>query len=155
MKYTTLIALFATVSAISVETNSDVVPLVAEAPFSYENSMAEINALEKNLSFLQSNPHLIATSYLRQAQGKIADLVKKATIAEHETNQDHIKDIKAQIKKLQGHLDILMEATQKAAEPAKNAMAEMGATFQASSYWDGNWKNPALDSVRGVHNHSG
>lgn len=72
---------------------------------------------------------MIATSYLRQAQGKIADLVKKATIAEHETNQDHIKDIKAQIKKLQGHLDILMEATQKAAEPAKNAMAEMGATF--------------------------
>lgn len=52
MKYTTLIALFATVSAISVETDSDVVPLVAEAPFSYENSMAEINALEKNLSFL-------------------------------------------------------------------------------------------------------
>lgn len=164
MKYTTLIALFATVSANSVETNSDVVPLVAEAPFSYENSMAEINALEKNLSFLQSNPHLIATSYLRQAQGKIADLVKKASIAEHETNQDHIKDIKAQIKKLQGHLDILMEATQKHAEsvatqkplePAKNAMAEMGATFQASSYWDGSWKNPALDSVRGVHNHSG
>ena len=155
MKYTTLVALLAAVSANSVETVSVSIPLVTEAPYSYENSMAEINALEQNLTFLQNNPHLIATSYLRQAQGKIADLVKKATIAEHETNQDHIKDIKAQIAKLQGHLNILTEAVQTAALPAKNAMAEMGASFQASSYWDDNWKNPALGSARGVHNHSG
>ena len=31
-------------------------------------------------------------------------------------------------------------------------MLELGASFQAKSYWDNNWKNPKLDSPRGVHN---
>jgi hypothetical protein len=31
-------------------------------------------------------------------------------------------------------------------------MMDMNATFKASSYWDANWKNPRLDSKRGVHN---
>ena len=52
MKYTTLVALLAAVSANSVETVSVSIPLVTEAPYSYENSMAEINALEQNLTFL-------------------------------------------------------------------------------------------------------
>jgi hypothetical protein len=30
-------------------------------------------------------------------------------------------------------------------------MLDLKATFQASSYWDNNWKNPKLNSARGIH----
>ena len=76
--------------------------------------------------------------------------MKKAQKAEHETNLDHIRDIRAQIKKLTDHLNILLEAT----KPVELAMAQLGGTFTASSYWDNNWKDPALDSSRGIHNYN-
>ena len=31
-------------------------------------------------------------------------------------------------------------------------MLDLKGTFSASSYWDGNWKNPKLGSPRGIHN---
>ena len=35
---------------------------------------------------------------------------------------------------------------------AQRAIMDLDSTFTASSYWDGNWKNPRLDSTRGIHN---
>jgi hypothetical protein len=37
----------------------------------------------------------------------------------------------------------------------KMAMMDLGATFSASGYWSGAWKNPRLDSKTGVHNAKG
>ena len=37
----------------------------------------------------------------------------------------------------------------------KRALIDLGATFTGQSYWDGNWKNPRLDSPRGAHNAPG
>jgi hypothetical protein len=45
-------------------------------------ALAQLETLEKSLTFLQVNPHLIATSYLKQAQKEINALVKKATANE-------------------------------------------------------------------------
>ena len=53
---------------------------------------------------------MIATSFLRQTQERIAELMDKASKAEHQTNMDHMKDIKDQIAKLETHLGILEEA---------------------------------------------
>jgi hypothetical protein len=36
-------------------------------------------------------------------------------------------------------------------EAPKMAMMDLGATFTASSYYNGQWKNPRLDSKTGVH----
>ena len=91
---------------------------------------------------------MITTTFLKQAQEKIDALMVKATAHEHKTNLDHIDDIHSQIKKLKEHLGTLHNATL----PSQMAMTQMGGTFQASSYWDVNWKNPLLDSERGVHN---
>ena len=40
-------------------------------------------------------------------------------------------------------------------EAPKMAMMDLGAIFTASSYWNGQWKNPRLDSKTGVHNAPG
>ena len=37
----------------------------------------------------------------------------------------------------------------------KMALIDFGSTFTGHSYWDGNWKNPRLDSPLGVHNAGG
>ena len=37
----------------------------------------------------------------------------------------------------------------------QRAMMDLGATFKAKSYWDGNWKNPRLDARYGTHNQNG
>ena len=72
--------------------------------------------------------------------------MKKAQKAEHETNLDHINDIRAQIKKLEDHLAVLLEAT----KPVQLAMAELGGTFNAKSFHNDYWKDPSLDGPRGV-----
>jgi len=55
MKFSTLVALVATASATQVQTDSQV------------QVESEIQSLSKSLTFLQVNPHLIATSYLKEA----------------------------------------------------------------------------------------
>ena len=94
MKYTTLLALFATVSATKIATNIQTENLLNShldvqahtdldtASQAHLEALAQLETLEKSLTFLQVNPHLIATSYLKQAQKEINALVKKATANE-------------------------------------------------------------------------
>ena len=94
------------------------------------------------------NPHMITTTFLKQAQEKIDALMVKAAAHEHKANLDHIADIHSQIDKLKEHLGKIHEVLL----PTQMAMSQLGGTFKAKSYWDGNWKNPLLDSERGIHN---
>jgi hypothetical protein len=50
--------------------------------------------MEKSLAFLETNPHLIATSYLKQAQEQINKLVIKASSSETTKNSAMIREIK-------------------------------------------------------------
>ena len=147
MKLKTLTALLASVSAVSFNS----IPLTSEPNFDEMTLDAQIETVNKMMAqeIKRDDSHKLATTYLRQAQGQVNELMKKAQKAEHETNLDHIKDIRAQIKKLEDHLAILLEAT----KPAELAMAQFGGTFTASSYWDNNYKDASLDSPRGVINH--
>ena len=80
-----------------------------------QNELSEIEAIEQSMTNAEQNgnPHMIATSFLRQTQERIAELMTKAAKAEHDTNMDHMKDIKDQIAKLEVHLGILEEANKK------------------------------------------
>ena len=145
MKFTTLCALLATVSASTkIEDLSEVDNM--------DSDLAQIQSLEKSLSFLQTNPHLIATTYLKQAKVEIDKLVLTAQASESTHNAEQIKDIKAQIAALEKKL-VLLNAAINPAKPER-AMMDLKATFQAKSYWDNGWKSPRLDSARGVHNAS-
>ena len=117
MKLKTLTALFASVSAVGLKS----IPLNSEPNFDEMTLDAQIETVQQMMDEedIKHNPHQLATSFLRQAQGQVNELMKKAQKAEHETNLDHIKDIRAQIKKLEDHLAILLEAT----KPAELAMA--------------------------------
>lgn len=80
MKYSTLLALFGAVSASEIATELQTENLLTSqldlqvdtdlevASQADLEELAQIESLEKSLSFLEVNPHLIATSYLKQAQ---------------------------------------------------------------------------------------
>jgi len=80
MKYSTLLALFGAVSASEIATELQTENLLTSqldlqvdtdlevASQADLEELAQIESLEKSLAFLGVNPHLIATSYLKQAQ---------------------------------------------------------------------------------------
>ena len=80
-------------------------------------------------------------------------LVKKATANESKSNSQQIAEIKKQIARLNAQLKSLGQATVAVhGGTPKRAILDLKGKFTASSYWDGNWKNPRLNSPRGVHN---
>jgi len=56
--------------------------------------------MDKSLTFLEMNPHLIATSYLKKARDVIDTLVKKAESTEFSSNKVQIDELKKEIAKL-------------------------------------------------------
>ena len=88
MKFTTIFALVAAASAIQITNKED----PEGQPATWNN-------------------HMIGTHFLIHAKDKIEELLKEAKTVEHETNSDKIGEIKGEIKRLRGHLDILLEAS--------------------------------------------
>ena len=88
MKFSTLFALLAVASASQFDASIDAAAQLESESNLMNEDLAELKTLESSLVFLQSNPHLIATNYLRQAQKKITELLKKAESAEGSSNTD-------------------------------------------------------------------
>ena len=109
MKFTAIFALVASASAIQISSDAD----PEGQPATWNN-------------------HMIGTHFLIHAKDKIEELLKEAKTVEHETNSDKIGEIKGEIKRLRGHLDILLEASpQFKNDKTANAQEDSSSTEEA------------------------